>query len=72
LPEGVRSAFRGRHGALGYLPLALLAAVLMGCLSGTWLISKILWFSLAFAIAAGTRWASPITAKVWSVEPCVE
>jgi O-antigen ligase len=66
----VRLAFKARKGALGYLPLALLSAVLMGCLSGTWLISKILWFTLALAIAGGTRWASPITTKIWSVEPC--
>ena len=68
----IREAFRARNGALGYLPLALLAAVLMGCLSGTWLISKILWFSLAVALAAGARWTDPITINVWSVEPCAE
>lgn len=68
----IRSAYRARHGALGYLPLALLSAVLMGCLSGTWLISKILWFSLAIAVVAGQRWASPMTTKIWSREPCAE
>jgi O-antigen ligase len=68
----VRSAFRARKGALGYLPLALLCSVLVGCISGTWIISKILWFSLAVAIAAGSRWAAPMTTKVWSVEPCAD
>ena len=66
----VKEAFRARHGALGYLPLGLLVAVLVGCLSGTWLISKILWFSLALAIAAGARWTDPITIRIWSREPC--
>ncbi len=66
----MREAFRARNGALGYLPLGLLSAVLVGCLSGTWLISKILWFSLSVALAAGARWTDPITIKRWSVEPC--
>jgi O-antigen ligase len=68
----IRSAYRARKGALGYLPLALLSAVLMGCLSGTWLISKILWFSIAIAVVAGTRWANPMTTRIWSVEPCAD
>jgi O-antigen ligase len=68
----IRSAYRARKGALGYLPLALLSAVLMGCLSGTWLISKILWFSLAIAVVAGARWADPMTIRIWSVEPCAD
>lgn len=64
-----RSAFRARRGALGYLPLALLCTVGMGCLSGTWLVSKILWLTLSVALAAGARWAAPMTTRIWSVEP---
>ena len=41
-------------------------------LSGTWLISKILWFSIAIAVVAGTRWANPMTTRIWSVEPCAD
>lgn len=68
----IRGAFRARHGALGFLPLALLASVLTGCISGTWLVSNILWLALAVGIAAGARWAHPMTTKVWSTKPCVE
>jgi hypothetical protein len=35
------------------LPLAMLMAVLTGCISGTWIASKVLWFVLAVAIGAG-------------------
>ena len=72
LALAMREAFRARNGALGYLPLSLLSAVLVGCLSGTWLISKILWFSLSVALAAGVRWRDPVTIRIWSVEPCAE
>lgn len=52
----VRGAWRARYGALGSLPLAMLAAVFMGSVSGTWIASKILWLSMAIALAAGTHW----------------
>jgi len=50
----VRSAWRARHGPYGMLPFALAATTLAGCISGTWIASKILWLSLAIAVAAGT------------------
>ena len=50
----VRSAWRARHGPYGMLPFALAATTLAGCISGTWIASKILWLSLAIGVAAGT------------------
>ena len=64
----IRCAWRARRGALGYLPAAMLTAVLVGCASGTWIASNILWFSLAVAVAAGTRWTDPSTSHAWSLE----
>lgn len=49
----VAGAWRARHGSQGALPLALLCAVLMGTISGTWIAGKILWLALAIALAAG-------------------
>mgnify|MGYP003578028513 CR=1 FL=1 len=66
------SAWRARKGALGFLPFALLSAVFMGCLSGTWIATKILWFVIGIAVAAGMWWSSPSTIDGWSIEPCVE
>jgi O-antigen ligase len=48
----IRHALRARRGPAGVLPLALLASVLTGTLSGTWIVSKVLWLSFAVAIAA--------------------
>ncbi|MEX2156260.1 MAG: O-antigen ligase family protein [Gemmatimonadales bacterium] len=47
------SGWRARRGPLHMLPFALLATVLMGSISGTWLSSKILWLALAIALASG-------------------
>ena len=55
----LRGAWRARRGPVGLIPLAMLAAVLTGTLSGTWIISKILWLALAVALAAGAHWAGP-------------
>ena len=61
-------AWRSRRGPLGYLAPAMLTAVLVGCISGTWIASNVLWFSLAVAVAAGSRWSSPSTVHAWSLE----
>jgi len=49
----VRSALRARRGPIGILPLALLAVTFMGCMSGTWIASKILWLTFSIALATG-------------------
>lgn len=49
----MREAWRARRGPWKMLPAALLMAVLVGCISGTWIASKILWFALAVALAGG-------------------
>jgi O-antigen ligase len=51
----VVAAWRARKGALHMLPLAFLMTVMIGCISGTWIASKILW--LAFAIVLGAAGA---------------
>lgn len=50
----IRAAWRARRGSLHMFPLALLFAVLMGSVSGTWIASKTLWLALAIAVAAGS------------------
>ena len=45
----IREAWRARQSRWKMLPFAMLIAVLVGCLSGTWIASKILWFTLAIA-----------------------
>ena len=47
------AAWRARRGRYGSLPLALMAVTFMGCMSGTWIASKILWFTFSIALAAG-------------------
>ncbi|HEX7338117.1 MAG TPA: O-antigen ligase family protein [Gemmatimonadales bacterium] len=54
-----RSAWRARHGEHGVLPLALLATLLLANMSGDWLASKLLWFTLAYAFASGLWRAAP-------------
>jgi O-antigen ligase len=49
----VRGAWRGRRTPFRMLPLALLLTVLVGSISGTWIVSKVLWLTLAIALAAG-------------------
>ncbi len=66
----MRAAWKSRHGALGYLPLAFMAAIGIGCIDGTWLASKILWVMLALAVAAARRWSDPRTLTNWSTDPC--
>ncbi|MFN2572382.1 MAG: O-antigen ligase family protein [Gemmatimonadales bacterium] len=48
-----RESWRARKGPWNMFPLALLMAVLVGCISGTWIASKMLWFALAVAVGAG-------------------
>jgi O-antigen ligase len=55
----VRGGWRARRGPAGLIPLAMLLAVLTGTLSGTWIISKILWLVLPIALAAGAHWSAP-------------
>jgi O-antigen ligase len=55
----LRAAWRSRHGPMGAIPLAVLAAVLVGTVSGTWIASKILWLALSLALAAGAHWSTP-------------
>jgi O-antigen ligase len=47
-----RAAWRARRSRYGILPLALMAVTFMGCMSGTWIASKILWFTFSIALAA--------------------
>ena len=35
------------------IPFALVVSVLVGCISGTWIASKVLWFVLGVALAGG-------------------
>jgi O-antigen ligase len=49
----VASAWRARRGPSGMMPFAMLVTTLMGCVSGTWIASKILWVCLAIALATG-------------------
>ena len=49
----VLAAWRARRGPFQMLPLAFLVTVLVGCISGTWIASKILWFALTIAVATG-------------------
>ena len=51
----VASAWRARRGLYGMLPFAMLMTTLMGCVSGTWIASKVLWLCLAIALAAGAK-----------------
>jgi O-antigen ligase len=51
----VAAAWRARHGPYGMFPFALLMTTLMGCISGTWIASKILWLAFAIALATGER-----------------
>jgi O-antigen ligase len=55
----LRSAWRARRTARGVLPLAMLASMLVGVMSGTWIASKILWFTLAHAHSARGAPAEP-------------
>jgi O-antigen ligase len=62
------AAWASRGGPRGALPLALLAAIAPGIISGTWIASKILWLVLAIAVAsgqAGTRYVAVVPE-----EPC--
>jgi O-antigen ligase len=52
----LRNAWRARRGPADLVPLALLATVLVGTITGTWIASKILW--LAMAVAAGAPLAA--------------
>ena len=56
----LRGAWRARRGPTGLVPLAMLLAVLTGTLSGTWIISKILWLVLPLALAAGAHWSGAV------------
>lgn len=51
----LQSAWRNRGGAYGVLPLALLVLMLIANLSGDWLDRKLLWMTLAYALASDTE-----------------
>jgi O-antigen ligase len=51
----VLAAWRGRTGAEGILPLAVLVALLVANMSGNYVSSKLLWLFLALALAAYDR-----------------
>jgi len=50
-----KSAWNGRRGILGILPLSLLTTVLAINLAHTWLARKPMWLALSLALAAGSR-----------------
>lgn len=50
-----RAAWRARASPEGVLPLALMACVMMGNMSGNWISSKLLWLTLAYAVASERR-----------------
>jgi O-antigen ligase len=52
-----RAAWRARSGRESVLPLALMACVMMGNMSGNWMSSKLLWLTLAYAVASERRLA---------------
>jgi O-antigen ligase len=49
----LRSAWRGRRGQHGVLPLALFCAVFISNMSGDWIAAKLIWLALAYALASG-------------------
>lgn len=49
----ITSAWRARRGPFHMLPFALLVTVLIGSISGTWMVSKVLWLALTIAVATG-------------------
>jgi O-antigen ligase len=51
----VRAAWRGRHGPLGIVPLAMVAVVLTSNLSHTYLSRKPMWLALAIGLAAAPQ-----------------
>lgn len=55
LALALRAAWRARRGPYGILPLALLATMALGTMSGTWIAAKIFWLTLACTLAAGSR-----------------
>jgi O-antigen ligase len=62
----LRGAWRARRGPLGVLPLAMLLAVLMGTIPGTWMAAKIVWLAMALGLAAGAHMARSEAALPWS------
>ncbi|MBI4419192.1 MAG: O-antigen ligase family protein [Gemmatimonadetes bacterium] len=48
----IGTAWRARRDRYGILPCAMLASILIGTMSGTWIASKILWLILAIALAS--------------------
>ena len=59
----LRSAWRARRGRYGILPLALMGITFMGCMSGTWIASKILWLTFSIAVATGATAPLPARAR---------
>jgi O-antigen ligase len=53
-----RAAWKAREGGERILPFAMVAAVLMGNLSGNYIVAKLLWFVLAYATASRCQWNS--------------
>jgi O-antigen ligase len=49
------SAWRARRGPYGILPFAIMCVTFVGCMTGTWIASKILWLVLSIAVATGAQ-----------------
>ncbi len=60
-----RDGWRARKGPLGLVPLAILLAVFVGCMSGTWIESKIIWLAFAIPVAAGSWWPETSLEDRW-------
>jgi O-antigen ligase len=53
------AAWSGRRGANGMLAVAMMSTVLVGNLSGNYIASKLLWLTLAFALASASNAVAP-------------
>ena len=51
----VAAAWRGRRGALGLLPLALLATLFAANMANNFIVAKVFWVAMAIALAATPR-----------------
>jgi O-antigen ligase len=62
----VLAAWRARRGEQGVLPMAMIALVLVGNLSGNFLVFKLYWVMLAFAVASAATWKAQAGASAGS------
>jgi O-antigen ligase len=66
----VVAAWRGRYGAYGALPLALLVTLLITNLSGDWPVAPLWWFALAFGVASSAAAGAPPLQRLKERVPC--